>query len=310
MSIDYEAYLSQANKYLKVHPGIRSSYLINDKMEAYSKNIDKLVFDWTVNDAYDYVLSSFGSHSRSTISNTVNALKDFIYFTSEGTRINPFASELLASKNIVNASEELKTYFTPEDIEKIIRSIFENKVYLEALIRTYYEGVARRTTEIYDLKYDDLNLNESCIKIKRGVKPISKKLALLYVQMQDLEFYNYNDIASEDGIRRIALYKPYKNALFQTTTQHFSMFVTRRFREISSLYGLEVKQDSLYYSGFLNYIANKVGVEECLNLVLKNGKKDCKILSGFGEDYLIGMKGDRIRFRIQPYAEAMKKVYN
>ena len=82
-----------------------------------------------------------------------------------------------------------------------------------------------------------------------------------------------------------------------------------RLTNIGKATGYQLSPYDLYYSGFLNYVANKTDIETCLQLALSDKGEGYPILCGYADEWLFAGARDKLRGLLRNTALAMKDYY-
>ena len=298
----YKEYLSEVDDFINSSESPVNSkwYLDTAKVKNHTEKIGKCLVDWDTRDIMDFFISG-GAMSNSMVTNYLIVLIAFYdYEISKGViRSNPCDDQALNARNIVENIQEGQLYYTPEDIEKVISSINMNYHYNLALLLSYYEGVAMTSADIIDLKLSGFHPKKKTITTKSGVKTISDRLTTAYLGL--------NDITEIEGLtRHTKAEKLHPDDLFPATGKAFKLFLNRRLDSIGEEAGLKLKCFNLYYSGFLNFVADRVGVEKCISLVMGNDRYGCDELIGYAKEYMLQIPTNKIRKKLRGIAMTMK----
>lgn len=306
----YEDYINEVESYITdrgVGVQLTRWALEQDKIKQASEEFGKTPIDWDSEMLFKYLTSE--AMARATVVNYRSVFTDFYeYEISKGNIFyNPAKAANLTFKNIIDNMQDMQPYYTDEDVDDIIASMKKNVEYNTALILTYYEGVVIKASDVLDLKTSKFHPEENTIETKYGLKKISPRLSKMYMQLRGVEEIvgdkpNPNRVLN----RKQKLIKHDPDDLFGVTGKDGITFLHRRIDTIGAISNRVIKNYSLAYSGFLNYIAKIVGVDRCLEIVLSNSRNDFIELEGYAKDYVLPVTREKIRPCLYNTALAMR----
>lgn len=282
--------------------------LLNTKVFSFAEKIGKSPVEWETEDLYKFFTEGI-LLSTSTIINYLTTFGSFYdYAISRGIiSSNPCNSAILTSKKILAASKMRRGYFTDEDIDTILKSIVFNPDLNTAVLLTYYEGVAMNATDLGLLKTTDLHRETETIDIKMGSKKISHRLTYAYVALAGVDVVDGDKPSlTRTTRRRTKAFKAEPDDLFPTTGGMKELFYNRRLKIIGDTSGYHLNCLDLYYSGFLNFVAGKVGRDHCIEIVFGNTYAGYNELCDYANEYLFPVYLNKIRGILRGTAMAMR----
>lgn len=305
----YEDYINEVEAYITdcgVGVQLTRWALEQDKIKQMSEEFGKTPIDWDSEMLFKYFTSEV--MARATVINYRSVFADFYdYEISKGNIFyNPAKAANINYKNILDHAQDL-LYYTDDDINRIIGAMTKNEEYNTALLLTYYEGVAIRSTDVLDLKTSKFHPEENVIETKYGAKKISSRLSSVYKQLRAVEEIvgdkpNPNRVLN----RKQKLIKHDPDDLFAVTGRNGVTFLNRRIETIGEISNYTLRSFNLAYSGFLNFVAKKVGVNRCVELVVGNSRYDYIELEGYAKDYVLPITREKIRPCLYNTALAMR----
>ena len=170
-STDFERCLSSFNSFL-IQSQIRTSsrnvqYNIVKRFLIYLEKLQILSLEnLSFNTVYEYINSSNFSHA--TKCNYAKVLKKFFDFTFENN-LTAFSGKLLFPKIKCNPNERILSFYTSQEISKLISFIDTNskigkRNYAMLLLAAV---LGFRASDIVNLKFNDINWNNKVISIKQ-----------------------------------------------------------------------------------------------------------------------------------------------
>ena len=283
--------------------------LLNGKMIHISETMDKYPVYWNADELYIFFTEDL-LLSTSTATNYLTMLTSFYdYAISRGLiTINPCHSQRLTARNIIDNAKNRKPYYTDKEINEILNSIKLNQEVNTAILLSYYEGVASRSRGLADLKLGDFHPEKREIRIKMGMKKISKKLSDAYRGLKGVEYIiGDKPLKGRLTTRKTAVYRINPDDLFPTTCKNPILFLNNRLDNIGLMSGYDLYCADLYYSGFLNFVAADIGKDKCVDLVLNDGNSGYKTLCEYADKWLFPTFPFKIRGMLKGTAIAMSE---
>ena len=290
--------------------GNKRYILLGDDLKKYCDDLEKTPIDFTPRELSNFLLSRGITHPT-TVSRHITMFRQlYEILKDDGVRFdNPCESELLNINYIIINTKADVPFYSSADIDRIIQKIDCNKAFYEGIIRTFYEGVAENSTEIWQLNRSDIDFSNRTVNTKRGSKVISERLFEAYKEVLTISDLQDPHPRSKDGFRQTSCRRDFYGAVFPISTKSPATFYLNRFRKVSEMGGCEITPHHLYYCGFLDYAGKKIGVEKLLELMLdyrRNTKVDTRVIEGLIEEYRFAIPITKIKYQLRAYTLAMK----
>lgn len=310
----YNEYLQLVGEYMEGCEYKSDDHILYNKyIKRYYEKTGKTPIDYDAKDCFE-VLTSKETIHKTSISSTVNALKRFNDFLfTKGIEIFDYTGNAILDPGYVIQNSVKTQYYSPKDINVMIRKVPLNKELCECLVRSAYEGIGVYQTEMYSIKYSALDETNKTVDTGSRVINISKELVYAYKALSHVDYIYMNNPRSADGTGKL----PFTNTdrLIRSTSESersFGNYCSRQFTAISDIIGSPVNWRILYINGFINYILCQIGKEDCISMFSKSRYSPSEFaqLKQFLDDYGWNTNIHNIKYVLLPYIAAMQNKNN
>lgn len=284
--------------------------LNNSFLDRYCDNKNKSPQDFSEMDLFLYLTQVSGS-SISRMTHIIIAWKRYYEYLQEISYRKDDPADYINARIVVEYTQNHYPYYTDEEINSIFPKLEYNKIFSEALIRSYYEGVVPKSTDLYELNYSDVDFTCHNIKTKRGTKSISGRLSDIYRELRFVDaILGDTKIIGRQKQKSQPTNFPRPDSLFPISGRgqnNGKLFFSRRIDAVSQNAGMKLTPLFLYYNGFINSLIGKYGLNMSLIMLdTKNDKTAIKQLTNFADEYLFIVPANKIRTQLLPMIIELK----
>lgn len=308
----YDEYKALAVEFARTQPDDAIIYLDSEVIRNFYETTGKTPLDYEGDDGVNMLLSRDKVAYQNTIEKYIRYLLNFNdYLDKKGLLVSDYTMRgNFNVQYIMMHSNGCVPYYTPEDIDCIINTQDIEKELTEAIIKSFYEGVASSTRELFTLQTDMVDFDKNSITTDRGVFHISKRLCNAYAIISKYTVIHMYHPRSKDGIREYPIKSPIGSLIPSTSenAENFKHFVEKRFVKISDVTNKRITSKALYYNGFVNYVVQRYGIDKCIELFDKEAVNH-PLLNEAAEQYHLKVRHSRLRQFFKPYVDGLKERY-
>ena len=252
----YDEYIKLVDEFIQQSQYSRKElmlYLDSPVIKNFYENTGKTPLDYQFNDGTLMLLRRDKYPHDSTIQKYIRYLTQFnTYAQKYGYDLDYTADPSFQARYIVEHSEHSLPYYAPEDIKDIIGKQKIDKEWREALIRTFYEGVAKSPYELFSLRTSMVDFDNHKITTERNTFSISDELTNAYYAVSKMECIHISHHRG-GGVGRKEITSPPGSLIPSTasTKMTFKQFCKKRFYKISDDADEYVTSKLLYYNGYI-----------------------------------------------------------
>ena len=286
------------------------SILNNSFLDRYCDNRNKSPQDFSEMDLFLYLTQVSGS-SISRMTHIIIAWKRYYEYLQEVSYRKDDPADYINARTVVEYTQNHYPYYTNEEINSIFPKLEYNKTFSEALIRSYYEGVVPKSTDLFELNYSDVDFTGHSINTKRGIKSISGRLSDIYRELRFVDaIVGDTKIIGRQKQKSQPTNLPRPDSLFPISGRgqdNAKLFFRRRIDAVSQNSGMKLTPLFLYYNGFINSLIDEYGLDMSLVMLdTKNDKTVIKRLRDFADAYLFVVPANKIRTQLLPMVIELK----
>ena len=301
------------------------SQVDREELYEYEEKIGKQLIDMNVDELFEMIMSFKANNRKNAtfmvshssyaqISYLYRAIFNYYIDNIEVIR-NPFNDPRMkgreANKRLAQNREALTWEFVQEIIGHVHRDFDQDKAdYIECIIQLFYNGFAN-VDEIVNLTKDDVNTKNKTVRLNGRTRPLSDRCYEVLVMVHNMEIL--------DGWRGDFLMASWHGNYFKypirpkneydfadKTAVEVGSILNRYLSEnVNKKYDTKFNYHNLFYLGFFDHIASKVGRERANELVTSyRSSEDAAELMEFANNY--GVRIDNVshlKRALQPYID-------
>lgn len=304
-------YRRLANEYCEKWVGdtgrsFRNRFL-SGAVAEYMNKLGKSLIEFTDAEILELLIDHLKLRKMSTIDNYINSYSKFFDWLIKNGVVssNPCDSPLFDQNVIASALSKVDAeVYSPEEIEQIIASLGCNREYVSAFIRLAYEGCVRKVRDIAMLKASDwdgriLRVGESEFtpsdKLRIALNGVSS-----ITRRDGMNGKNYK--MQFDGTHLFPnAIREYNEAAYP---KQFNQNVRLMLNIAEEETGRSIDCSTLYYSGMMWRLVDKMGKDKFVAAMLGTGQKElAEALAALGYNE---RRIDYIKYRYKFFALRLK----
>lgn len=268
----YEEYVKLVHEFTngQVKDIYVKTMLLSDDIHNYYQKTGKTPIDYTIDDAIALLTDPSQVLRTSTLYHMMISLARFNHFlSSKGIDMIDYTGNPKFTARYIYENMKCATtvpYISPEVIDHIVSLLGIDRYLNEAFIRTFYEGVAVSTDDLFTLRYSMVDHDNLTVTTPTRVIHISKKLSEAYKEVSTYQHLTVKNYMAKSGVNTVEIASPLGSLIPSTSdsSEKFRQFCKRKMMYISRETGIDITWTMLRNDGFINLLIQEFGVEWCI----------------------------------------------